>query len=46
MKFRWVNFLIAGFVLWTFPGPLFAAKEVPSQPAKKAQPATDHPLHP
>ncbi len=37
MKFRWLNFLIAGVVFWAFSGTLFAAKETPAQPNKKVQ---------
>jgi len=49
MKFRWLNFLIAGVLLCTFSGTLFAAKETPAQPdkkvqqSKKAQPAKTSP---
>jgi membrane-bound lytic murein transglycosylase MltF len=35
--------MIAGFVLWTFSGTVFAAKEVPPQPVKKAQSAKTSP---
>ena len=43
MKYRCLNVLIAGLAVWLFSGTVFAAKEVPNQPAKKAQPAKTSP---
>jgi membrane-bound lytic murein transglycosylase MltF len=43
MKYRWFTIMIAGFVLGTFSGTLFAAKETPSHSDKKAQAAKTSP---